>query len=207
VTNYEAGLKTSLFDRRLSLDLAAFYIDWKDVQLSQLSPLSTTFFTNAGKATSKGFEAAADWRPIGGLEIVGNLSYLDATLETNLPGPSIGSKGDDLPTSPHWSGQLSADYQFPLSGQFNGLVGASYRFVGDRQGDFTNNPAIPRYQLPSYDVIDLRAGIKTDRWSLTGYVKNLGDSRGQVSAAALGAVQEVAVIQPRTFGLSLSADF
>ena len=63
VTNYEAGVKTELFDRRLALDLAAFYIDWKNVQLNQLSPFGTSFYTNAGKAVSKGVEATADWRP------------------------------------------------------------------------------------------------------------------------------------------------
>jgi iron complex outermembrane receptor protein len=207
VINYEAGLKTDLMDHRLSLDLAAFYIDWTDIQLTQISPLGLSYFSNGGKASSRGVEGSFDWRPVGGLEIAGNLSYMDAHLDSDLPPPAIGFKGDALPSIPHWSGQVSADYQFPLAGQWSGFVGASYRFVGDRLGEFSRSPAIPRYLLPSYEVVDLRLGVKQDRWTLTGYAKNVGDARGQVTAFNLGATPEVAIIPPRTYGLSLSTEF
>jgi outer membrane receptor protein involved in Fe transport len=207
VINYEAGLKTDLLDHRLSFDVAAFYIDWTDIQLTQISPLGLSYFSNGGKASSRGVEGSFDWRPVGGLDIAGNVSYMDARLDSDLPPPAIGFKGDQLPSIPHWSGQVSADYQFPLAGQWSGFVGASYRFVGDRMSEFSRSAAIPRYALPSYEMVDLRLGAKTDRWTVTAYAKNVGDARGQVTAFNLGAVQEVALVQPRTFGLSLSTDF
>ncbi len=71
VTNYEVGLKTELLDRRLSLDVSAFYIDWKDIQLNERNAQNLNYFGNGGAAESKGVEArrelAADCRvgPLG----------------------------------------------------------------------------------------------------------------------------------------------
>jgi outer membrane receptor protein involved in Fe transport len=206
-TDYEAGIKTALFDHTLSLDLAAFYIDWIDIQLRDQTPAGIEFFSNGGKAVSEGFEGAFDWRPLQGLSISGNVSYIDAYLRSNLPAPLIGHSGDALPATARWSGLVSADYRWPLMGEWNGIVGASWRYVGARPGDFASVAVIPRYRLPSYDTLDLRAGLDNGRWSLMAYVKNVNDARGQLSAFNLGAVQEVPVIQPRTFGLSISRSF
>jgi outer membrane receptor protein involved in Fe transport len=207
VVNYEAGLKADLLDRRLTLELAAFYIDWTDVQVNLISPIGLSYLDNAGQASSRGFEAAMDWRPIDGLQVSANFAWTDATLDEDLPGPSIGFDGDRLPSIPHFAGQVSADYEFPLSGPWSGLAGASWRHVGEREGEFPRDPVTPRWVLPAYDVIDLRVGVKRDRASLTFYVRNVGDERGQISAFNLGPLQEVAVIQPRTFGVSLSSAF
>jgi outer membrane receptor protein involved in Fe transport len=207
VVNYEAGLKTELLDRQLSLDIAAFYIDWKDIQLHQTNEQGLDYFGNAGAATSKGVEAAATWRATQGLRLSANVNYTIAELAADLPpGTEVASDGDDLPTTPRWNGQFSADYDFPLWGDWNGFAGTSYRYVGNSSGYFSS-PGLPRYQLPSYDVVDLRAGVKSDRWMLTLYAKNIGDTRGQVASYLLGGVNRVSIIQPRTFGVSLSSSF
>jgi len=207
VINYEAGLKSDLFDRHLSLDLAVFYIDWNDVQLRQESPLGTSYFSNAGKASSKGTEGTFSWRPVAGLTLEGNVSRIEATLGRTLPLPAIGTPGDALPFTPHWSGQISAEYELPLAGTWSGQGGASYRFVGNRLSDFAQAGSYPRFQLPSYQVFDLRLGVRSDRLSFSTYVKNVGDARGQVNGILFGAVEEVSMIQPRTVGVSISTEF
>jgi len=207
VINYELGLKTELLDRRLSLDVAAFYIDWQDIQLNERNASGLNYFGNAGAATSKGIEAAVTWLPVTGLQISANVTHTIAELAENLPpGNEVARKGDDLPTTPRWSGQFSADYQFPLWTDWSVVTGASYRYVGDSAGYFTR-PTLPRYELPSYDVVDLRAGVKNDRWSVTLYAKNIGDSRGQVASYLLGGVNRVSIIQPRTFGIAIASSF
>lgn len=207
VTNYEAGLKTEFLDRRVSLDFAAFYIDWKDIQLNERNPQGLNYFGNGGAAVSKGVEAAATWRPIAGLDISGNVSHTIAELAADLPPGSVAAEdGDELPTTPKWSGQLSADYEFPVVGAWLGFAGAGYRYVGDSAGYFSA-PSLPRYELPSYDVVDLRLGVRDDRLSLTLYAKNVGDSRGQVAAYLLGPMTRVSIIQPRTYGVSISSTF
>jgi outer membrane receptor protein involved in Fe transport len=207
VTNYEVGLKTELLDRRLSLDVSAFYIDWKDIQFNERNPQGLNYFGNGGAAESKGVEVAMSWRPIAGLDISGNVSHTIAELAADLPPGSVsGREGDALPTTPEWSGQFSADYEFPVAGEWRGFAGAGYRYVGDSSGYFSS-PTLPRYELPSYDVVDLRLGARGDRLSLTFYAKNVGDSRGQVAAYLLGPATRVSIIQPRTYGVALSSTF
>jgi outer membrane receptor protein involved in Fe transport len=207
VTNYELGLKTTQLNGALTLDLAAFYIDWKNIQLNQRNPQGLNYFGNAGAAVSKGFEASAVWRPAQGLELAANVIRTDAELDSPLPpGDEAANKGDPLPTTPDWAAQLSADYEFPLTNDWTGVVGASYRYVGVAAGYFVG-PALPRYKLPDYDVVDLRVGARNDRWSITVFAKNLGDSHGQVASYLIGNEARVSVIQPRTFGVSLSSTF
>ena len=61
-------------------------------------------------------------------------------------------------------------------------------------------------------MIDLRAGLIADRWSLELFVKNLDDELGRTSLAGQpGTFPNDAfasgVIRPRTIGLSLSTRF
>ena len=83
VTTYELGLKTDLLDRRLRLNLAAFYNDFTDAQLTLLScpqfggPGPCALPQNAGDATMKGFEAEILATPVEGLTIDGSMSYLN----------------------------------------------------------------------------------------------------------------------------------
>ncbi|MEI9987594.1 MAG: TonB-dependent receptor [Aliidongia sp.] len=60
--NYEVGLKSELFDKRLSFDIDAFFIDWRNIQLQ---PNNVVFATesNGGAASSRGVEYEASYHP------------------------------------------------------------------------------------------------------------------------------------------------
>ena len=207
VVNYEIGLKGDALDGKFSYDMAVFYIDRSHIQLRQVSSIGTQYFGNAGKASSKGIEASAVWSPIDGLDLSGNLAYTEASLGKELTPPLIGSKGDTLPYTPRFSGRIGADYRFPIWNDWTGLVGVSYRYTGKRFSDFQMDASIPRYRMGDYGVFDMNVGVQTDAWSATLYAKNLGNSHGQTGTNIMGNVQQVAVIQPRTFGFTLSRKF
>ena len=57
LVNYELGLKSTLADRRLQLDVAAFAIRWSDIQVQATTPGGVQFETNGGSAKSDGVEA------------------------------------------------------------------------------------------------------------------------------------------------------
>ena len=62
LTNFEIGFKTELFDRRLQLNLSAYYMDWDNVQLTFFNPTvlgNTAFGINGPSYNVKGVEAAA----------------------------------------------------------------------------------------------------------------------------------------------------
>jgi iron complex outermembrane receptor protein len=211
LVNYEVGVKADLFEKAVSLELSAFLIDWKDIQVLQLTADGLGYQGNAAKARSRGVEASALYRPFRGLQIAGNVTYLDAYLTQALTAPLslVGRDGEQLPSAPRWAGSLSVDYDFQLGGDWSGFVGASWRYTGDRKGDFRSifAPSRPRAELEAYDAIDLRAGVKYRQWALSAYAKNIADERGYIAAFPQGNVTSVSLTQPRTFGLTLSTEF
>jgi iron complex outermembrane receptor protein len=208
VINYEIGTKADLFDRALSLDLAAFYIDWSDVQIRGTDPFTgLNFYRNGGKARSRGVEGSFVYRPVRGLTLNGNIAYTDAYTRTASAAPTFANAGDRLPNTPKWAGLLGAEYGFAIADAWNGYVGANYRHVGSRLEIFTASAAIPRFVLPAYDTADLRAGVTHDGYAMDIYVRNVGDKRAYLSNSGIGSFQRLAIIQPRTFGISLSKLF
>ena len=213
LTSYEWGLKGSFPRQRMSLDASLFYIDWKDIQLNTRSPVSSTSYTvNASSAKSEGAEATLRWRPMRQLMLMANGAYTHAVLTKPTPDGTYGNTGDRLPFSPRWSGTLSADYSFPVSATFNGEIGASVSYVGDRMSSFTSSAAAQRFNLDSYTTATLHAAISSDQWNFNLYVKNLTDERGYLSAtpqnvSGAGSTNGLLLIQPRTVGLSATYSF
>ena len=207
-TNYEIGFKTVSLDRTLSFDISAFWIAWDDIQLNQRNSLGLNFNGNGGKARSRGIEAALTWAPIDGLTLDGNIAYTDAELTQDLPAapPTVGFDGDKLPSVPKWASQFGISYETPISNEWTGVLGGSWRYVGKRDGYF-GTVTQPRFELDDYHVVDLRLGVRNEGFSATAFVKNLTNGHGQVAAYTLGSDFRVAVIQPRTFGISLAQKF
>ena len=85
VLSYEGGIKTQLFDRRLSVNLAGFYFDYKNKQLRSktLDPIfgAIDALVNIPKSGIKGIELEVQARPVDRLTIGGALTYLDATID------------------------------------------------------------------------------------------------------------------------------
>jgi len=213
LTSYEAGLKADWFNRKLSLDVAAFYLDWKDIQLFQTID---NFGVNAigGTAVSKGVEFTVSTRPLKGLNLSLNGAYTDAHLTKDTDPQIEGVDGDPLPYVPDWSVNLNADYEWPIMREWNGFVGGSITYTGDRTPDFNVRDAQGDLKnLPSYTSIDLRAGIESDRWLAQVYVRNLTNKRGIASVITLDPgnypndAGAIGITRPRTIGVTLGARF
>lgn len=135
VTSYEVGFKTDLFDRKVRLNVSAFYNKLKDAQLTLLScpqfggPGPCALPQNAGDATIKGIEFEGFFKPVDGLTIDASASYLkykfkcvdpqvvNAVTATILAGtcstdPSVISKLAD--PAQGWQWNLGAQYEADL---------------------------------------------------------------------------------------------
>lgn len=204
-TNYEVGFKGALLDKRLTVELAAFQIDWEDIQLYRTFGIYTAL-ANGGTAVSRGFEWAFNYVPIDGLTLGFNGAYTDAHLTENTPPGTGGFEGDRLPGSVRWQTAVSADYRWPMFG-VTGFVGADWRYSGDRFADFT---AATRQHMDSYNIVDLRAGVEAERWTVSVYAKNVGDTYavGYVFPETGSVTQQRAfLINPRILGVEFSANF
>lgn len=207
--SYELGLKAETSDRRFGFDLSAYHIDWSNI-------LVTTTINGFGArinapdgANIDGGELSLFARPNNDLSLTGSLSYQNARLAGPITRPAA-SRGDPLPSVPRWNASLTGDYVISQS-DFRPRVGATLAYVGERPASF----GAVRYTLPSYTTIDLRAGFDLSPVSIQFYIRNLTDTRAQLTPRVLGSDSTasttnpflVTILQPRTIGVALSAEF
>jgi iron complex outermembrane receptor protein len=118
---FEIGIKSTLLDRRLQVNLAAFTTRYQGIQLNFQQGLSPTI-QNAGDARIKGVELEGTVAPGGGFTLTSSLSYLDAYYTSVSSGAQVAPSayqmgvytGADLPKAPHWKVNLSPRYEVPV---------------------------------------------------------------------------------------------
>ena len=79
IWSYEAGIKSSFLDNRVQLNAAAFYYDFKDLQVNRIINVSIVT-ENAAAARVKGAEVELRARPVEGVTLNADATYLDATF-------------------------------------------------------------------------------------------------------------------------------
>jgi len=213
LVSYELGVKAETADRSFAIDAAGFYIDWDDIQVYGVVN-NFGFNSNGGKARSQGFEFTATLRPTRGWSTSVNGAYTDAKLRDDTPAAVGGLDGDRLPYTPKYTIALNSDYEWDIGGDREAFLGGSIRTLSRQAASYnaTLRAANGRQPtVPSYTVVDLRAGVDFGRFSVELYAKNLSDSDGKTSLD-LGAPPNVplgqasaGVIRPRTFGVTLGA--
>ena len=224
--SYEAGVKTTLLDRRLRFNLGGYYFDTKDLQLTAVGGASNfTTLLNADHVRGHGFEAELEARPARGLTLTAGLSYnhtkidspglgvsscgapctyLDPVLVPATPfAPAIvGINGNSLPESPKWIANWTAGYEVPMGN------GAVYAFT-----DWYYRSKIQFFLYKSVEFSDnsqieggLRVGYKTDRFDVAGFVRNLTDDTSAVYGIDFNNLTAM-VNEPRIFGVEAGIKF
>lgn len=208
--SYEVGAKTRAFDRRMTLNGAAYYIDWSNLQERVALRCGFPFTGNYGKARVEGAEAELTLLPIDQLLLHSSASYTEATLRSSTPGTS-GAAGDPLPDVPKWTASVSAEYRQSISDDLNGFVRVegSYQGAEFRNFPLSNGAYDPFRRVPAYEFFNLRFGVRHpgNKWEVTAYVNNLANKlaesglRGSDTGADVDGTRPVAIVQPRTFGV------
>ena len=218
VMNYEVGLKTQSADGRWSLDLSAFHIKWKDIQLLAVVN-NFGVNTNGVGATADGAEFTASYRPLRGLRLSANAAWNNARLDDATETIVGGFEGDRLPFSPRYTAALMADYRWTIGDTMPAFAGASMRRMSGQHGAFNYEYRVAngrQREIPSYNVVDAYAGIELGTWTVEVYGKNLGNSDGRLSTGVVtangalvnpnGAIG-TGVIAPRTLGFTLTREY
>jgi iron complex outermembrane receptor protein len=119
VNSYETGLKTEFAGHRVRANAAAFYNDYKDLQVSYTDPAypGTTVRGNAGKAHTTGVELETDTRLPFGLSLQASGGYLYAVYDRyrNAGGMGVNADGKALINAPRWNFTAGGSYEFPLA--------------------------------------------------------------------------------------------
>ena len=159
--NYEVGAKGRLFDNRFSYELAAYLINWDNIQVQEVDATGAFPFTsNAGAARIKGVEAEFEYRPTPELSFSLNGSYQDAYLTEDQPpipgNPNVGHKGDELPNVPKLQGNLTVDYTLAVERQMRMVLGADFSYRGKTHTQL-NETSPFNVPLAAYTLVNLRA--------------------------------------------------
>ncbi len=216
VDSYEAGFKSELFERALTLNLAAFTTTYHDMQQSvqQVIPGTTvnqTLTTNAASAKIDGIEAEATARFGGGFTLHAAVGYLDPRFDNFVANLGDGRgliDRSNLPLSfaPEWTASLTADYSVQtgigtLSTQVSG------RYQSDIYTSFTPlNLLTDNFVREGSTLLD--AGIALEgpaqRWRVAVYGKNLTDKTLPNNTFPVATLLSARIYQPpREFGVDL----
>ena len=230
VTSYEAGVKTELFGRRLRLNVAGYYNEYKDlaVNIPRTDAPAGTFATrvgNAGKVTYTGFEIEAQAKLTQNFTLEGNLGYVDIKIKELLAGQSttpgappvnVASISNPGYTSP-FTANAALNFQFPLNWGEARLVGRVSYTYEDGKYSFSNIIGTPFNDLLKGDnrnVVDAQIGF--DRIAIGGgegeiklWAKNLTNSHDFTRAIDFGALGYGGgyFADPRTYGVTVGVKF
>lgn len=195
--NYEVGVKSTLADGRLVLNVSAYNTKFKNLQVSVYNPTISTYQTgNAATASSTGVEGSAAWYPARGLDFTLSAAYQDAKYddypgaaclatqslaECNPASPvSIAAnniKGAPLTNISKFSYNLGGHYRIDLPNDMvldtnASLYGRSKFFNSDNQ-----SPLFGRQK--AYTKVDARIqyGPSDERWHVAVTGKNLTNEK------------------------------
>lgn len=214
LTSYEIGLRTGTSSGAFSLDMAAFFLDWDDIQLfASIGGVGVN--ANGGTAESKGLELTATARPVDGLSLLFTAAYTDAELTEDTDPLVGGLDGDPLPYVPELTLALGGDYEWSVFGDATAYVGGQVAYTGERPSNFDNRtgalPTDPIQETDDYTTLDLRAGFLFDHWSVELYGRNVTDEEGindiNTDLVLPNGAVGLGVIRPRTIGLAVGYRF
>ncbi len=204
VWSYEVGEKSTLLDKRLTLNAAGYYIDWDSVQQQIVLNCGFNITANFGKAVSRGGEFKADYSPVAGLNLKAAAGYTNAILLNAVPGTGAVA-GDRIEEAPRWNVALSAEYRAPVTDEVAGFGRIDYTYTSSANDlyDRTSN----YYQRGGYSITNVRFGLEGgENWEAALYVDNLFNKEAETSlpvaiSADLPTTRRLAVNRPRTIGI------
>jgi outer membrane receptor protein involved in Fe transport len=201
--NYEIGTKVSALSGRLSIEAAAFYIDWKDIQLTQTNPVGFAFISNAGDATSKGAELSLNYAPNQNWTMGTAIAHTKTKIESVAPG-ALATVGDELPGAAEWKTSTHLQWNHDIRPDVEGYVRVDHQYMSD-SFNLLNNATSPK--TDDYSLLNLHLGADFGSWGLALYGKNLTDTHDIVNfLIGLNGITAVR-LRPREFGISLRANF
>lgn len=176
----EIGSKNTFFERRMELNTAAFYYDYKDKQL--FSNINDEFFgplpalANIPNSKVKGAEVEISAIPLDGLNLAFAATYLKTEIDEfvgiNQKGNTVDTSGNEFNYTPNWSYSLDVSYRRHIFGEVDFVVGTSANYTGDSKSSLDEDPD---FFMDDYTIVNYRVGLKhsDDMFSVLFWGKNV----------------------------------
>lgn len=212
--DFEGGFKVTVMNGGLRVNGSVFHYNYDDLQVQKVLG-NTSIVVNAASAKVDGVEGEIVIRPVQGLELSANGSYLDARftdfVSADEARPALGNidlSGNRLAGSPKWAGNAAAQYTIPVaSGDVQ--VRGEVVYKGLIYYSFYNRPDVAQDSNTKFNAnlnYNGNSGVTVSLW-----IKNIGNKRTygsqQPGAGFLGFPIIGIYDPPRTFGVSVGYRF
>ncbi|PZU71156.1 MULTISPECIES: TonB-dependent receptor [Sphingobium] len=242
LTNFEVGVKTT-WNNIFRFNAAVYYEKWNNIQYGVVvsGAQGAGMTGNAGKAEVKGIEYDADLR-LGKVTISTSGAFNDAKLKGDFcnfalntetesiaqlssctlgefvegsspPTPQVAAaNGTRLPRQPRFKGTTSIRYDTDLGDYAAYIQGAALYQTGATQDlNVESNELLGNTK--GFVSFDFSGGIKKDNWSVTLFLQNAFDKRGQLTRNTFCSIDFCAnssrtfTIKPQFFGIRFGQKF
>ena len=201
-SSFEAGIKGGFLDGAINYDVAGYYTRVRDMQFFEFFVGSFGLLrvvSNIDRVDVKGVEANLNVRPLHWWKLFGSVNVTDSKIKKNSSRPyTVGNKS---PYTADYTVNLGTQVDAPLSGRLKLLLRADYRLTGPTWFHTVQNQTRPtifsgllpisalalpgfvgdaRYDVAkrrSFGVVNARAGLEMDNWSLALFANNLFDKK------------------------------
>ena len=214
LTAYEIGAKLGLLDRKVQLNLAGFYYDYKDKQISAYfaDPIYTALarLDNIPKSEAYGVEGELTVRPARPLTLMANALWLKTRINgyvgTNAAGQSQNFDGARFIYSPEWTLSGTALFDQPLTNDLSFTANTNVRWQSRQTTIFERNPL---YDIKAYTVVNAGFGVKAtdESWALNVWARNLFDEYYWNAVASNANIVVRFPGQVRTYGATATFRF
>ena len=189
--NFELGLKSRFLDGRAEINIAAFYTQYDDLQVSQFDGVLSFNVTNAAEAEVFGLEVDGRLAITDNISLTGAFSLLDFEFQDFTDGQCTQEiriaeqlAGQPIPNCDFdgFSNQYVADFSGAVSLNYFAPIGSDLVFNGALDSVFTTeyNPSQnvdPDIEQDGYVKLNLRLALSDvdDSWEIALLAKNLTD--------------------------------
>ena len=212
---WEAGIKASAWDNRLTSNLAVFHSEYDNYQANFFDTVANQVVTrliNAGSVSTEGVELDYALQATQNLKLSGALAYTRARIDQfSCPAGAAAScnvNGKTLPYSPDWKSYVRADYSIPLANGLDVELGTDYSWQSEVQYDISQNPDTKQGAYGIWNA-SIALADYTNGWRVALLGKNLADkSYSPMLASGSGYIyRAVPRDDERYFGVQLRKDF
>ncbi|NER62585.1 TonB-dependent receptor, partial [Pseudomonas sp. MAFF212427] len=213
---WEAGIKASSFNNRLTTNLAVFHSEYDNYQANFFDSVAgqvVTRLINAGSVSSEGVELDFALQATAQLKLSGALAYTRARIDQfACPAGAAATcnvDGKPLPYSPDWKSYVRADYSIPLDNGLDIELGTDYSWQSEVQYDISQNVDT---RQGAYGIWNASVALAdyNQGWRVALLAKNLADKLYSPLLASGGAnyvYRAVPRDDERYFGIQLRKDF
>ena len=214
--NYEIGIKSEPL-RRVYFNLAAYRIDWDNLQVSARTSGTGSVFgliANAGAARIEGVEVELSAEPADGLMFSANGAYTKARLtedQVSTVVTTTAKKGDRLAFVPRWNLGVSGEYTKPLTDTLEGYGRLDFTYTSNSYSVVSSVDNFRRF-VPANKLVNARIGVQAPDggWGAYLFVQNVFDVvaiNSRSSSSNTGGLTTVYSAAPRTLGLNIVKRF